>query len=162
MTHYQPSLRNSRYLVGEDGSVVGPRGWKLTPSLSGNGYWYIAIWQGDHAESVSLNVLVCETYHGPRPAGMQAAHKDGNRANNSASNLQWKTQLDNDADRDTHGTRPRGETNGKTRLTEGDVRFIRQIHAAGVKTVPEIASIYHLSQSGLIRIINRQRWGHVQ
>lgn len=162
MTSYRPSLRNTRYLVGDDGTVVGPRGWKLTPSLSGNGYWYVGIWQGDHSESVSINVLVCETFHGPRPPRMQAAHLDGDTAHNNVSNLQWKTQLDNDADKDLHGTRARGEQNGKTRITERDVRFIRHIYAAGIKNIPQIAAIYRMDKSGVARIINRQRWGHVQ
>lgn len=143
--------------MGDDGSVVGPRGRKLTPSLSGNGYWYVHI----DAGMVSVNILVCETYHGSRPPGMQAAHLDGSTANNRADNLQWKTQLDNDADKDLHETRARGEKNGKTRITEGDVRFIRHIYAAGIKNIPQLAAIYRMDKSGIARIISRQRWGHV-
>lgn len=48
--------------------------------------------------------MVCETFHGPRPPGAQAAHGDGDPSNNAADNLSWKTPKGNAADRVRHGT----------------------------------------------------------
>lgn len=45
--------------------------------------------------AVSLSILVCRAFNGPIPHGYEVNHLDGNRANNSASNLQATTRLDN-------------------------------------------------------------------
>jgi hypothetical protein len=161
MTHYRPSPRYPRYWAGEDGTIIGPRGRKLVPTPNKDGYLQIGVWVGGKSKSIRVNVLICETFHGPRLPGMDAAHIDGDRGNNYANNLEWKSHKDNDADKDTHGTRARGELNGQSKLTEGDIRFIRRIYAAGVKNIPQLAAIYRMDKSGVSKIIKRQRWRHV-
>lgn len=57
---------------------------------------------------VSVHILVCEAFHGPRRLGLEVAHNDGNRLNASATNLRWATRLANIADKWLHGTMPGG------------------------------------------------------
>lgn len=53
----------------------------------------------------TIHRLVCTTFHGPPPTDdAQAAHLDGNRDNNHAINLAWKTPSENAQDKQTHGT----------------------------------------------------------
>ena len=51
-----------------------------------------------------MHFVVCETFHGPRPPGHQAAHGNGAPADCRAENLSWKTPHGNQADRLQHGT----------------------------------------------------------
>jgi hypothetical protein len=48
--------------------------------------------------------LVLEAFVGPRPAGHEAAHGDGDKTNNALANLRWATPKENAADRYRHGT----------------------------------------------------------
>lgn len=74
---------------------------------------------GTPYKRVSLNgdvwaqhIIVCVTFHGARPEGvdgrpMEVRHRDGNGANNAASNLEWGTRIENEHDKYRHGTRRR-------------------------------------------------------
>ncbi len=51
-----------------------------------------------------VHQLVCEAFHGQRPAGAHARHLDGDSLNNLASNLAWGSPRDNVEDSIRHGT----------------------------------------------------------
>ena len=53
---------------------------------------------------ICLHQLVCSKYHGPKQAGMEVCHNDGNPKNNAPENLRWDTAKANAADRAAHGT----------------------------------------------------------
>jgi hypothetical protein len=48
---------------------------------------------------IAVHILVCTTFHGPRPDGMLCCHKDDDQENNRADNLYWGTRAENDKDR---------------------------------------------------------------
>ncbi|BCI54967.1 hypothetical protein NIIDNTM18_42450 [Mycolicibacterium litorale] len=51
-----------------------------------------------------VHVLVCETFHGPKPArGMHVRHLNGNPLDNRAENLAWGTPSENSHDTVRHG-----------------------------------------------------------
>ena len=70
--------------------------------------------------------LVLEAFIGPCPLGQECCHNDGNAYNNHLSNLRWDSPKNNSADRLLHGTQPCGEKSHLAKLTNGDVREIRQ------------------------------------
>ena len=43
----------------------------------------------------NCHVLMCTTFHGPRPLGYECDHINGNKLDYSASNLQWVTRAEN-------------------------------------------------------------------
>jgi len=84
-------------------------------------------------------------------------HNDGNPENNSAANLRWDTQRNNQIDRVAHGTTNRGEQHGAAKLTEAGVLAIR----GDARLYREIAAEYGISVSTVSDLKHRRRWGHI-
>jgi hypothetical protein len=63
------------------------------------GYSYrtpvIMLCKNSKIRCVRVSNLVCEAFHGPRPAGYQCMHLDGNAMNNNSANLAWGTAKEN-------------------------------------------------------------------
>jgi hypothetical protein len=80
--------------------------------------------RGRHDQrTLYLHTIVCESWHGPRPAGYHVRHLDGDSTNNCAANLCWGTPSENMADCLRHGThrsqtRPPGTTLNLTIVAE--------------------------------------------
>lgn len=89
------------YKVSSLGRVVGRRGTILAASVNDRGYRNITVY-GGNSRTVNLHVLICETFHGPAPEGMEARHLDGNSLNNRSDNLAWGTRAVNSWERDEH------------------------------------------------------------
>lgn len=51
-----------------------------------------------------IHGLLAEAWIGPRPTGMEAAHKDGDKYNNVPENIKWATRKENEDDKWDHGT----------------------------------------------------------
>jgi len=113
---------------------------------------------GKH-KSFTRHVLIALTFHGPRPTGMLVRHLDGNRMNCAAANLAYGTSQDNSDDMKRHGTVLRGAKHGSSKLTEADVRLIRE--AALRRTYKLIAEQFGISISQVENIINRRQWTHI-
>jgi hypothetical protein len=64
-----------------------------------------------------IHSLVLEVFIGPRPAGHQAAHNDGDRLNNTVANLRWATRQENEADKLRHGRAMFGANSPNRRKT---------------------------------------------
>jgi hypothetical protein len=154
MTARRPWPRNSRYLVGDDGTIVGPRG--LTRGqVSGDGYRQITIrFRDGHRETHGMHVLVAETFLGPRPSpAHQVAHANNDRQDNRPENLRWATGSNNMSDRVRHGT------NG-LKLTAEDARTIRGERAAGVSRA-ELAARFGVSEGTISHIATGHSWFHL-
>lgn len=149
------------YWVTEDGRVRGPSGKWLKPAVGSHGYLTFNMslpGQSRTKRSRSVHVVVCETYHGPRPPGMVARHLDGNPLNNQASNLAWGTRAENAEDARRHGTLRHGETHWKAKLTRAEVDKIKQALAEGVVTGAALAKQYGVSQQTICDIKKGRLW----
>ncbi len=110
------------------------------------------------ARRVLLNRLVCETFNGPAPSNVHhAAHDDGDRRNNRASNLVWKTVSENAADRVRHGTQSRG-SGVWPRVSVADIQKIR----ASKDTYSQLSSRFGVSSVTIGSIRNRKTWANVE
>lgn len=153
MRERRPWPRDPRYLVGEDGTIVGPSGRALRQFPGSRGYLLVS-------GARPVHVIVCETFHGPRPGGMEVAHEDGDKNNCSAANLSWKTRVDNHADKLRHGTLVRGSEHYHTHLTEQDVRDMRSAAEAG-SSIRALATRYDVRPVTVYAILQRRNWRHV-
>lgn len=107
------------YWASTDGRIMSVYTRRvLQPRGKWNGYQYVNFGtRGEH----SVHHLVALTWLGIPPAGYEINHRDGNRINNSLSNLEYVTRARNLAD-----ARRRGSKVGRTKLTPEQVRQIRQ------------------------------------
>lgn len=117
---------DTRFLIGTDGSIIGPSSRVLKLFIDPRGYPRFTRYVGaGHWTQHFVHVAVCKTFHGPRPPGHEVAHGNGIQLDCSAANLSWKTPRENEADKIAHGTRMQGEGHHQHKLTEADVRAIR-------------------------------------
>lgn len=110
--------------------------------------------------TIKVHILVALSFLGPRPMGKEVAHGDGNALRNVPHNLRYATRLENVSDMVAHGTMPRGERNGLSKLTTDSVRRIRELRATGLSQ-QKIADIMGVTQMVISKIDRRINWGHV-
>ena len=155
------------YEIGRDGSVWSLREWRgqrrrqLRPIAGRSGYLKVRLTEPDGRRvNRYVHRLVANAFLGPRPAGAQLRHLNGDKTDNRAANLAWGTALDNAKDRNTHGTTANGERNGQAHLTESSVLWARSAALGGV-TQREIAERLGVDQRTISRAIRRETWAHV-
>lgn len=133
---YRVCFQNSRYHVGDDGSVWGPHGHRLRGNPLVSGHLQVKI----SGKNYQIHRLVLEHFVGPCPEGMQACHfPDRDPTNNKVSNLVWGTQLTNCAHQVIHGTVLRGDRSLNAVVTERQVCFVvsRLKIGEGVRSIAE-------------------------
>ena len=109
--------------------------------LDDDGYVTVSLYLGGKTFTKKVHVLVCEAFHGPKPAWAQvAAHNNGRKSNNRPDNVRWATHIGNCDDMVAHGTRVHGETHPRAIFTLPQVRSIRA-HYAARPTGAEIARL---------------------
>ena len=105
-------------------------------------------------------MLVLEAFVGPKPAGKETRHLDGNETRNRLSNLKWGTRKDQFDDQVKHGTDTRGERNGGAKLSGKQVEEIRRRLSTGQKGV-DLAKRFGVGGATITRIKKRQRYANV-
>lgn len=134
----------------------------LRGSPGKNGYPVVSLSRPNYQRKAYVHSLVAAAFLGPRPEGLEVCHADGSRDNNRLSNLRYGTRRDNSKDMVAHGRAPdgsnaRGEKNGLARLTEVEIRLIRQMSG----TQKEIAEMFGVTPSNISCIQRRKTWAHV-
>lgn len=127
--------------------------WPFSFNESGYGQFKIK------GQSTLASRFMCEAAHGQAPTPThQAAHSCGNGASGCTNprHLRWATRLENEADKVIHGTLPRGERQGGSKLTAADVRAIRLLS----KTTPngDLAVRFNVSRSQIQRVVSGEQW----
>jgi hypothetical protein len=163
---YRPLPGWPDYEVGSDGSVwsrksrhPGGLARRLKPAKH-NGYLVVGLCRRGEQRPRYVHRLVLEAFVGPRPAGTECRHLDGDRANNRLENLCWGTKLENAADALRHGTRIRGSASPTAKLTEGVASAIRKLEASGLPPW-DIAARFGVSERTVRQIWRRKSWCHV-
>lgn len=147
------------YEASEAGQIrrIGQRrNLRGTPNDGG----YLRVWlvTGDGRRvRHPIHTLVLLTFVGPRPSPRHhGAHvRTNDKGDNSIDNLQWKLPRDNEADKRSHGTAPRGGRHA-WRPNAARVQAIREQAALKV-SFSQIAREHGLHRSSVARIVKRQR-----
>lgn len=93
-------ILDGRYVVHENGSIYSTISQRfLSPGRNSRGYFTVLLYDGSVPKkpmSHLVHRLVCTSFHGePIGDANQVNHKDGNKANNAADNLEWTTGKEN-------------------------------------------------------------------
>lgn len=167
---FRPITAWPGYAVGDDGSVwsakvTGGQGrigtsWRTLRLGRAKG-------RGDyptvqlHCQGVVLRFyvhgLVATAFLGPRPAGLQTRHRNGNPEDNRLKNLRYGTPKQNGRDAVLHG---RHYQENKGKLKEAQVREIKRRLAAGGKQ-QDIAGAYGVGQMTVSDIKTGRTWDHL-
>lgn len=129
----------------------------LTIAVDRYGYEKFGVPPGKRSTMVHLAVLTA--FVGPRPAGKQCAHLDGNQRNNRVENLAWVTPSENNLHKRSHGTMYCGERHCRSKLTAVKVVEIR---ARRNESSSVLAREFGVSPQLILRIWNREYWRHIE
>lgn len=144
------------YAVSANGEIRGTRGTVLRPETVLGGYQRVRLGR----QKYLVHVVVAEVFIGPKPAGHQVNHKDGNTSNNAVANLEYVTPSANVRHSlDVLGRkRACGSRNGAARLTEEQVQQMRAAFLVGGVSHTALAARYGVSRSTVSRIISGRYW----
>lgn len=155
----------NKYSVSEEGEVMSwnfakkhlPRTLKQRMNRR---YMTVCLRKGG-SRSFFVHHLVAEAFIGPRPNGMVLNHIDGDRKNNSSSNLEYVTPSENAK----HACKlylidSRGEKHSQHKLTEEQVKEILCALKMGA-FVGELAKKYSIHQSQISHIKAGRGWRHI-
>lgn len=158
------------YRVGADGTVwtskkagrtnsslVAKGLRKLTVKPGAKGYLFVRLYPPNSKKFKHYHVaaLVLSAFVGARPPGHEASHKNGIRTDNRASNLCWKTHIENERDKIEHGTLLAGERVGNAKLTNAQVAEIKKLN--GTMRQCDVAKLFNVSAT-TIRHIWQGKW----
>lgn len=147
-----PKFTMDDYFVSEDGEVFNLK-WnrKVKPQPNGKGYlrFHVAGKGYFVHREVALRYV-------PNPENKpHVNHKDGNKLNNRADNLEWVTNAENHKHAADNGLLLTGEKCSWSKLKKEDVYFIRQHSDLGCS---KLAKMFSVSPSTIKAIILRRSW----
>lgn len=105
-----------------------------------------------------VHTVILLTFVGPRPAGMDCCHNDGNAENNRIGNLRWDTRKANRTDSIRHGTQPYGISAGRAILNFEKAQEIRKKYVPGVISKAALGAMYGVGETQVYRILQNKVW----
>lgn len=134
---------------------------KVKQSISGHGYLYVSL----SKKTFSLHRLVANAFVANPLHRKEVNHRDGNKKNPSAENLEWVTRSENIRHAISLGLftppKARGEAANKSHLKNEDVLAIRAKYAKGGSTHKSLAQQYGVDPYCIYAIVNRKTWTHI-
>ena len=93
--------------------------------------------------------------------GEVVRHIDGDKGNSLPENLAWGSYKENEADKLRHGRRPMGEAHHNSKMKDGDVRKIRELHSRSFSQL-KIAKALGLNRGVVGVVVRGEGWTHVE
>jgi hypothetical protein len=129
----------------------------LHQKTRGNGYVIVSISGQKHF----VHRLVCAAFHGD-PMGREVSHESGDKSDNTAANLAWKTHQENEALKVIHGTKAIGSRCGAAILDEVQVIIVKSALRQKMASQKRIADFFGVSRATIGDIFNNKTWRHVE
>lgn len=151
------------YEVSDQGNVRGRRQPHLPVRLrkhrlSKTGYVVFVLSRSNRQRKFLGHRLVALAFLGPEPLGQCVNHKDANKQNNRADNLEYMTRGENCAHAAHLGLYPTGEANNKAKLTIDDVCTIRVSKDTGIA----LAARFGVHKDTIYRVRRGEQWRHLK
>ena len=137
----------------------------LKPIITKSGYVNICLTTGNDESRITKRVhrLVADAFVENPDDKDEINHKDGNKENNRAENLEWVTRSENEQHAyDNNLVKVlKGSEKPLSKLDEEDIRNIRKEYEDGCLQI-ELAERYGVARQTISSIVNRKAWTHVQ
>lgn len=139
----------------------------LKPVNHSGGYSQVILVKDCARRLFLIHRLVASAFISIIPNGMEVNHKDSNKKNNNLSNLEIVTPSENQKHMVLSGVRvirPNplfGESHQNSKLTESDVRRIRELRLTTNLTQKEIGKMFQITQTAVGKICSRKAWPHI-
>lgn len=153
-----------RYITYRNGRTHLHEGTVLTPASNGTGYHFIYLQKRQRIVKFYVHRLAMLVFVGECPDGKEVNHKNGDKADNQLSNLEYVTKGQNRKHAyDVLGAkRPGpGERNNRAKLTGEQVLKIREMYATGKYTQVELGKKFGIGGRAICAIVNRENWSHI-
>lgn len=150
------SLEERLHRIGWKATTAGC--WEWAGYVDENGYGMMfdpTIGRTDY-----LNRIAFRFWNGPISDGLHVRHRCDNPPCMNPAHLELGSHDDNMRDMVERGRSPRGNRNGRAKVTEAQVRAIRQRASSG-ETHAALASEFGLSRPAISFIVTRRNWQHV-
>lgn len=135
--------------------------WEWQRNLSPKGYGRLDV----NGKTIGAHRMAYTLTHGCVPDGKIICHSCDNRRCCNPDHLWAGTWSDNIRDMDAKGRRVKsvklGERHGAARLTEANVRYIRDLYASGKYTFKAIAEGYRVHKETIRAICRNETWTHI-
>lgn len=123
----------------------------LSGSIHQDGYLFVNL----HGKQYSLHRLVAKMFHKDTfKEGLVVNHKDGNKQNNFANNLEWVSQSKNISHSIKNNLQPKNLSTYKGKFTQDQRDEIKRLWDSGEKSKRQIAKEYGVSHTCINDIIN--------
>lgn len=157
-----------KLMVSKNGEVFSLKANKiLSQRKKQDGYLYVRIRLKDHSEKcLFIHRLIAQAFIPNPEMKKEVNHKDFDRTNNCADNLEWCTRLENIRYSQEHGRYKKaynntGSKNPKAKLTEKQVIDIRKLYDSGM-CIADIAKEYKRGWSTINNIVKGLTWTHIK
>ena len=152
-----------RYIVFPNYQYLKPQ--KLLKQFKdGRGYMHVKLYNGEgKSKSLTTHRVVALTFIKNPLDLLEINHIDGNKLNNHVDNLEWITRSENI--KHAYKTRDpltyKGSANKNSKLTESQVKNIREEYKTIKTTYKQLAEKYSVGVTLIGYIINNKIWNHV-
>lgn len=164
MEEWRPVVGYERYEVSNEGRVRYVSHQVLTPQMGRRrrDYPRVQITVNGRQRKFMVHVLVARAFIGECPAGYEHNHKDGNKRNARADNLEFVTHSQNERHKyETLGYKiNQGTRHGMAILNDTAVVAIRAEHAKGVEG-QTLAQRFNVSEATISMIVRGRTWRHL-
>lgn len=127
-------------------------------------YVCVCLCAANVSHTVNVHRLVASAFIANPDQRPEVNHKDGNKHNNRADNLEWVTKAENEAHAMLTGLKAivRGSQNGQSLLNEETVLEARRRYARKETTLTAMAKEYGVSVPCLSEAVSgKHKWRHV-
>lgn len=156
------------YQISDSGRIFTKRrlignqiyyGKELIPQLTSDGYLKVTLSRNCKSKKYYLHRLVAIQFLDNLDDLPQVNHIDGNKLNNSITNLEWCTKQENQNHAIRTGLMQRGQERPSAKLTEQQVLEIYKLK--GVLKAQDIADRYKVSKNTVNCILRGSKWKYL-